>query len=149
MSPMEYTTRRVVGSLVVCSLVLAVFLPSSAEAATAKKKAIVRSGGVSTAALANPVSRCVTAASKKTRQSDVKTLVEDGKKFEGIEEEAHPLFKAYKKYKTDLEFAWGAMEEPYCGFGSNGYSAAFKSYQKTIVRARAAFLDAVKKHKAN
>lgn len=98
-------------------------------------------------ALANPTSRCVTAASKKVRQKDLTTLLEDGKKVPGIEEPTHPLAKPYNKYKTDLEFAWGAMEEPYCGFGSNGYSAAFKSYQKTVVRARAAFLDAVKKQK--
>lgn len=145
---MEYTTRRVLSSLAVFSLALALFSPVSAEAATAKKKKVtVRSGGVSMTALANPTSRCVTAASKKVRQKDLTTLLEDGKKVPGIEEATHPLAKPYNKYKTDLEFAWGAMEEPYCGFGSNGYSAAFKSYQKTVVRARAAFLDAVKKQK--
>ncbi len=156
---MEYTTRRVVSSLAICSFLVGLFSPFATEAATAKK--VVKKATKSTIAMnlynpnkrygdekveiENPTSRCLTAAAKAAHQKDVRTLEEEGKKLPGIEAQEHPLADEYKKYQTDLGFAWGAMEEPYCGFGAFGSSAALKSYQKTVSRARAAFLDAVKK----
>jgi hypothetical protein len=156
---MKSITRRVLGSFAVGALILGLFSPFAAEAAT--KKAVTKKK--TTIALdlynprkkyadekkdiANPTSRCLTAAAKKARAQDLKNLEADGKKVAELESPEHPLADDYKKYQTSLEFAWGAMEEPYCGFGAFGASSSLKSYQKTVTRARAAFLDAVKKQK--
>ena len=41
--------------------------------------------------------------------------------------------------------AWEAMQQPYCGFGAFGASAAQKSFTKTLTRARTNYLAQVKK----
>ena len=51
---------------------------------------------------------------------------------------------AIKLYRDNLMIAWDAMTEPYCGYGSNGVSAAAKSYTKSTERERATFLTNVK-----
>ena len=159
---MEYTIRRVWSALAVFSLVLGLFSPFAAEAATKKKVVRKRAARVSIAMnlynphkrygdekidITNPTTRCLTAAAKSAHQKDMQTLEEDGKKIEGLDKPEHPLADDYKKYETALDYAWGAMEEPYCGFGAFGSSAALKSYQKTVLRARTNWLDAVKKSK--
>lgn len=156
---MEYTTRRVISSLAVFALIIGVFSPFAAEAAT-KKKVVKKSSKVSIAMylynpkkrygdekvdITNPASRCLTATAKAAYQKDLKVFQEDGKKIDNVGTPEHPLADDYKKYETALDYAWGAMEEPYCGFGAFGSSAAFKSYQKTVLRARTAWLEAVKK----
>lgn len=52
--------------------------------------------------------------------------------------------KAVDDYRKELDTAWQAMHEPYCGFGAFGTSAAKKSFQKTLDRGRTTFLAAVK-----
>lgn len=156
---MEYTTRRILGSLAVCALIVGLFSPLAADAAT-KKKVVKKASRVSIAMnlynpkkrygdekidITNPTTRCVTATSKAIRAQDLKTLEADKNKIPGLDKPEHPLADDYKKYQTALEYAWGAMEEPYCGFGAFGAPVALKSYQKTVTRARATFLEAVKK----
>lgn len=159
---MEYTTRRIFGALAVFFLIAGLFSPIAADAAT-KKKAVTSKRRRATIALdlynprkkyadekkeiVNPTSRCLTVAAKASRAQGLKNLEADGKKLIGIENPEHPLANDYKKYQTSLEYAWGAMEEPYCGFGAFGPAVGMKSYLKTVTRARAAFLDAVKKQK--
>ncbi len=157
---MKSITRRVLGSFAVGALILGLFSPFAAEAATKKSATKKRKTTIALDLynpkkkyadekkdIANPTSRCLTAAAKKARAQDLKNLEADGGKVVGLESPEHPLADDYKKYQTALEFAWGAMEEPYCGFGAFGASSSLKSYQKTVTRARAAFLDAVKKQK--
>lgn len=161
-SHMEYTIRRVFSTLAVFSLVLGLFSPFAAEAATKKKVVKKQAAHVSIAMnlynpkkrygdekieIVNPTTRCLTAAAKKAHLKDLQALEADGKKINGLDEPGHALADDYKKYETALEYAWGAMEEPYCGFGAFGSSAALKSYQKTVLRARTTWLDAVKKNK--
>lgn len=54
----------------------------------------------------------------------------------------HPA--AVSTYKQNLEIVWSAMEEPYCGHGSQGITAVKKSFNKSVDRLRAAFLAQVK-----
>jgi hypothetical protein len=49
-------------------------------------------------------------------------------------------------YRQELDNAWSAMLQPYCGFGKYGTASAVKSYQKSIDRARSAFISADKIH---
>ena len=55
------------------------------------------------------------------------------------------LAAAYETYKKDVDLGWLAMQEPYCGFGAFGSTAAKKSFQKTLTRARTNFLADVRK----
>ncbi len=165
---MKSTTRRALGLVALCALLVGTGSPFAASAATKAPvktvaKAVTKKSKKATIALdlynpkkkyadekkdiLNPASRCVTTATKAARADDLKNYEADGKKISGIEEPEHPLADDYKKYKLVLDLAWEAMEEPYCGFGAFGTSAAIKSYNKTADRARANFLDAVKKGK--
>lgn len=153
---------RFISLIAIFSLILSVFSPVTAEAATAVKKTAAKrtTGKVRIAMnlydpnrrygdekieIENPTTRCLTAAAKKERARDLAAYEADGKKAELSDDATGPLADAYKKYKTAIEYAWDAMNEPYCGFGAFGSSAALKSYEKTVSRARANFLDAVKK----
>lgn len=159
---MESNSKRLLGALAIFGLIVSLFAPfSSVEAATKKttKKKVAKTSiamnlynpnkryGDEKKDIKDPTSRCLTAAAKAARVKDLATYEADGKKIEGLGTPEHPLTDDYKKYETSLEYAWGAMEEPYCGFGAFGPSAALKSSQKTVLRARTAFLDAVKKNK--
>ena len=156
---MEYTTQRLLRKVVSLSLVLAMFVPVAASAATKKKvaKKPVRGHiamylynphkryGDEKVAITDATSRCLTAAAKSEHNADLARAEADGK---AADIAAHPdgkLADDYKKYLNNLDVAWGAMEAPYCGFGAFGASAALKAYQKTISRVRTTFLDAVKK----
>lgn len=153
---------RFASMIAVFSLILSVILPITAQAATTAKTATTgkttgrvriamnlydpkRHYGDEKTDIENPTTRCLTAAAKKARIRDLANYEADGKKAELDEDTTGPLADAYKKYKTAMEYAWDAMNEPYCGFGAFGSSAALKSYEKTVSRARANFQDAVKK----
>lgn len=88
--------------------------------------------------IANPESRCNTASNKRAHDANLTQAKKDAATF-------HPdsdprIEKLYKEYLTKLDIAWGAMEEPYCGFGAFGNTAAKKSYDKTVARTRSVFL---------
>ena len=93
--------------------------------------------------IVNPTTRCVTTATKKLRISYLNRAFKDAETTgamttpEGLE-----LFEAYLE---KLDRSWGAMTEPYCGFGAFGAKAAINSYDKTITRTRNEFLAAMKK----
>lgn len=159
---MQSNVKRLMGFLTIFALVIGLFSPLTSVEAAIRKAPKKKSGKAGIALnlynprkrygdekmdIKNPTSRCVTAAAKAARAKDLITFEADGKKIDGLGTPEHPLADDYKKYETALEYAWGALEEPYCGFGAFGSAAALKSYQKTISRARAAFLDAVKKNK--
>lgn len=88
--------------------------------------------------IANPESRCNTASNKRAHDAN---LVQAKKDVVAFHPDSDPrIEKLYKEYLTKLNIAWGAMEEPYCGFGAFGNSAAKKSYDKTVARTRDLFL---------
>lgn len=87
-----------------------------------------------------PSSLCITATTKASHASSVATMEKDIASYS-----AQPAAAAaIQAYKDGLDTAWAAMEEPYCGYGSYGAASAVKSYSKSVVRARSAFLEAVK-----
>ena len=85
--------------------------------------------------IANPASRCTTAAFKQIYNN----AVAQAKKDIATRSDA-----ASKTYTQDIEIAWQAMQQPYCGFGAFGSGAAKKSFIKTIDRARTGFFAAAK-----
>lgn len=156
---MDYPMRRFVTSFIVLGLLTASIFPSGVEAAKKKTVQPVKKSqiamnlynpniryGDEKQEIANPTSRCLTATAKALRAKDLKTAEADGKKASVDLEAESALTKGYKKYLLDLDYAWEALEAPYCGFGAFGSSAAVKSYTKTVTRARAAFLNVVKKN---
>jgi hypothetical protein len=52
---------------------------------------------------------------------------------------------AAKNYQYKLDLIWDAMLQPYCGYGGYGMTAVSKSYNKSVTRARSAFLAEAKK----
>lgn len=87
-------------------------------------------------------SRCLTAASQKLYNAAV---LQADKDFSAAKNKESASFKAaYKIYEKDISLGWEAMKQPYCGFGAFGASAAQKSLQKTLTRARTNFLAQVK-----
>lgn len=101
----------------------------------------------------NATSRCNTLSMRQLHAQNLERAKQDGKPFEltfGSVSTTKPLSKieeAYKQYLTGLDLAWGAMEEPYCGFGAFGTTAARKSYTKSIDRIRGRFLETAKQTK--
>jgi hypothetical protein len=92
----------------------------------------------STKSTAAPSSLCLTAAMKALNDAAVVQMQKDIAKY-GAGHDA-----AVATYKAHVADAWATMSEPYCGFGTLGVSAVRKSFQKTIDRARAAFLAATR-----
>lgn len=90
-------------------------------------------------------SRCLTADFKKLHDAAL-ALAEKDINARKNADGAIPasIQKAVDDYRKELDTAWQAMHEPYCGFGAFGTSAAKKSFQKTLDRGRANFLAAVK-----
>lgn len=96
----------------------------------------------------DPTSRCTgaafqkitTAAEDQAKKDLEKVTSKDGTVSTGVAD-------AYKIYEKDLTIAWAAMQQPYCGFGAFGVTAAKNSLNKTIARARNAFLTAAGKTK--
>ncbi|MEI7512266.1 MAG: peptidoglycan-binding domain-containing protein [Candidatus Uhrbacteria bacterium] len=92
------------------------------------------------AATVVPVTKCVTAATRASRagyqvrlEKDITPYLQNAKAASAI-----------KKYRDNLDIAWEAMEEPYCGFGSYGPKSAIHSYSKNVERERGTFVAAVK-----
>lgn len=89
-------------------------------------------------------SRCTTAAFQKMHADAEAQAQKELAKLKGAGTSEQALTSAFKTYEQDLEMAWSAMQEPYCGFGAFGATAAKKSYQKTLTRAHTNFLARVK-----
>lgn len=90
-------------------------------------------------------SRCLTADFKKLHDAALALAEKDinaRKNADGTIPAT--IQKAVDDYRKELDTAWQAMHEPYCGFGAFGTSAAKKSFQKTLDRGRTTFLAAVK-----
>lgn len=147
-------STRFFGSVMALLVVSSVVLggPLGAEAAT-KTTSKTKVGydlynrnkryGDEKTAIANPTSRCNTAANKRVHDANVVQAKKDVATFHAdtdprVDELAHT-------YMDKLTLAWDAMEEPYCGFGAFGNSAAKKSYDKTVARARNEFLTDARK----
>lgn len=94
--------------------------------------------GADEKSFADSASRCMTKAMKTLHALTVKQLEKDIAQY-GADRDA-----AVETYKNKVELTWSAMEQPYCGFGSNGMAAVKHSYNKSIGHARAEFLAAVK-----
>ncbi len=91
----------------------------------------------------NPDSRCDTAANRKVHEVNLVRAEKDGDSFDISTDER--IAELYVVYMKKLDMAWGAMEEPYCGFGAFGNKAAKKSYDKTVTRTRNEFLTEARK----
>ncbi len=140
---MRTTLTRVCTAVVALSTVIGLVAPFSVEAATKKvaKKKVTRYHmsvsaikGKDEKDFANPVSRCLTADMKALYKGDVAQMEKDIAKV-GTGHDA-----AVASYKMKLDTVWGAMEQPYCGYGAYGMTAVKKSFNKSVERARAEFL---------
>lgn len=136
---------KILAVLVSIGLATLLFAPLAAEA-RAKTGVKVRRARVSISAirgadereLENPTSRCLTPEIKKIYENAAAQMKKDAEKFgQGHND-------AVADYRSTLDLVWGAMHEPYCGYGSRGLKAVKKSLLKSFERARADFLAAVK-----
>lgn len=85
-----------------------------------------------------PASKCVTAATKASRNAAIVRMETDIKPHL----EKPEAGTAIAAYREAIATAWDAMEEPYCGFGKYGAASAVKSFNKSVVRAQSAFATA-------
>lgn len=136
---------------------LAVFLamPRSVFGATAKSyvkgRTIAydlynprRTYGDEKAMIANPVSRCNTQAMQKIHLGHLVRAEKDLITMK-VTTTTPAMAKLYDTYLDKVDLSWGAMEEPYCGFGAFGAKAAINSYYKSVTRARSEFLTLARK----
>ena len=131
--------------LAIVAAVIVLAMPEATFAATAKKKAVAydlynprKTYGDEKAQIVNPTSRCNTPAVKKTHLANE---VRAAKDLNSLTASTTPVVgELYQTYLKKLDLAWGAMEEPYCGFGAFGPKAAIASYQKSVTRTRNEFL---------
>lgn len=86
-------------------------------------------------------SKCLTADVLSTHAANVKQMEKDIAPYADMDE----YQKAVQDYRDGMDVAWSAMLDPYCGFGAYGNKSAKKSYNKTVIRTRDAFLAQVKK----
>lgn len=131
-------------SIFLFSLILGSSIPLASQAALDLYNPRKHYGDEKTA-INNPTSRCTGADFKKMYADALASAQKD---FDGARKGTEgnaSLTAAFETYKKDLELGWQAMEEPYCGFGAFGSTAAKKSFQKTLTRARTNFLAEVKK----
>ena len=128
-------TSRVLGQLAITSFVVTVacFTSASVQASTIPYQAATA-----------PATKCVTAKTQATHANVQALLKKDTQPY--LEKAAYA--KAIQTYTDGINTAWAAMQEPYCGFGTYGTASAVKSYSKSTVRARDAFLTEVKRIKA-
>ncbi|MEI7512202.1 MAG: hypothetical protein WCK01_01955 [Candidatus Uhrbacteria bacterium] len=84
-------------------------------------------------------SRCNTPAMQALNDKTVSQMETD------IKQRKAEKTQAAEDYTLKIEMTWDAMLQPYCGFGSRGVAAARKSYEKSVARARTAFLNETKK----
>lgn len=139
--------RSVMALFAVFSVVLAG--PLGVDAATSKVKIRYdlynrnKKYGDEKIDIMNPTSRCNTAANQKVHDAN---LVQAKKDIALFNPDTDPRVEELAStYMDKLSLAWDAMEEPYCGFGAFGNSAAKKSYDKTVARARNEFLTDARK----
>jgi len=144
------------------ALVSVLLLPGTVEAKTATK--IVKKNVKTTyaahlyikgkvykdekVAFENPVSRCNTAS---MRALHAQMVARAGKDMAGLDvspSSTSPFVAPAKTYLEGLTVLWSAMEEPYCGYGAFGTSAARHSYEKNANRLQTNFLHDVKKIKS-
>lgn len=89
----------------------------------------------------NTASRCTGAAFKTLHsKAEIQAKKDLAKLIDQDGNVSKTVADAFKIYAQDIALGWAAMEEPYCGFGAFGSTAAKKSFNKTITRARADFL---------
>lgn len=93
----------------------------------------------------NAASRCLTKDMKSLHASMVSRAKKTAEGYNKniTTKQRKLLTSAYQTYQKDLAVIWIAMEQPYCGFGAFGVSAAKKSYQNSVNRSHAAFLKQV------
>jgi len=86
----------------------------------------------------DPVTRCNTAAMQALDKKAVNQMLADIKAAHADNS------TAAKNYQYKLDLIWDAMLQPYCGYGGYGMTAVTKSFNKSITRARSAFLTEAK-----
>ncbi len=143
---MQNTFKRVCVACTLLSFFLVNFNPLAVEAKVAKKKihpklSVSAVRGKDEKNFQNPTSRCLTKDMVALNNKAVKQMGANiAKAGEGHD-------AAVKRYNGKLTMVWSAMAEPYCGYGSRGKAAVKKSFIKSIERAHAEFIGAVKKPK--
>lgn len=90
-----------------------------------------------------PTTKCVTPTTIAMRDAAVAQLEKDVAPYK----EKTATAGAISLYRQELQLAWEAMEQPYCGYGSYGAKSAVHSYSKTVSRARSEFVTAAKSGK--
>ncbi len=134
-------------SVGISALIFALFAPSMSQAATKKLDLYNphKRYKDEKVTISDPDSRCTTAGFKALYTSALSQATTDANKLkDGSGALSAHVQKAFDTYKQDIEFGWQAMQQPYCGFGAFGVSAAKKSFQKTLSRARTNFLAVAK-----
>lgn len=156
-SAMTNLTRRIFSSVTIIAS-LASFLAADAALAATKKPAVKKKAKVTASwlynsrrtykdekvAVENPTSRCNTPAMRQMHAKTVAQAIKEGDKLGITSTTVSALGDAYRDYLKKVDLLWAAMEEPYCGFGAFGTSAAKKSYEKGANRSHDVFLQAVK-----
>jgi len=89
---------------------------------------------------AAPISKCVTASTEATHAAAVAQMNKDIAPYASDAKAANVV----EQYKQNIETAWEAMQQPYCGYGAYGIASAVHSLSKSISRARATFLTNIK-----
>lgn len=85
--------------------------------------------------------KCVTASTKKMYADYIARFEKDTAAYVGKDVYAN----AVQAYRSEIDIAWEAMQQPYCGYGTPGLASSIKSFKKTIERARVAFMAHLKK----
>jgi len=93
------------------------------------------------ATTAPPTSKCVTASTKATYVNMMARMQKDILPYK----ELPAASAAIKTYQDNMDVAWEAMQQPYCGYGKYGSASAVHSYKKNVERTRNTFLAQVKK----
>lgn len=125
------------------SLALAIAVSASAPSAVLARS-VSSIKGADEKEFNNPVSRCDTPAMRKLHAQNLSVMKKD---IDAAGDRVGD--EAIKAYSDKLDLIWEAMTEPYCGYGSMGITAAKKSYNKSVSRARSQFLAETKKVKAS
>ncbi len=121
-------------------LFLIVFAPFFVEAKVVKKKPVKKAATVAAASIdpKKAPTRCLGKSIRSMYDVSVRQMEKD------IAKAGNGYGAATKRYRDNLQLVWAAMNEPYCGYGSRGVNAVKHSFNKTIVRTRSEFLQAVK-----
>lgn len=103
---------------------------------------LVSSFALSSAVFATdpPATLCITAQTNAMHAAAVAQMEKDIAPYAG----KTGAIAAIQMYQQELDNAWSALLQPYCGYGPYGTASAVKSYGKSVERARSAFLTASK-----